>query len=131
MRGGLASYLPRRLALLGGSTRWSDCAEALRYLSRPAQLVHGAKIKEYEDAFARTVGVKYAIGFASGRIGLYGLLRALGIGEGAEVLLSVPRMVVGNVIAMLAAARAVSLHLGGGAKRWDKTRHIFPAELPQ
>ncbi|MFL6764609.1 MAG: glycosyl transferase family protein [Sphingomicrobium sp.] len=46
-------------------------------------------------------------------------------------LLSVPRTVVGNLIAMLAAARAVSLHLGGGAKRWDKTRHIFPAELPQ
>jgi adsorption protein B len=43
----------------------------------------------------------------------------------------VPRLVVGNIIAMLAAARAVSLHLGGGAKRWDKTRHIFPAELPQ
>jgi hypothetical protein len=25
----------------------------------------------------------------------------------------------------------VSLHLGGGASRWDKTRHIFPAVLPQ
>jgi adsorption protein B len=49
----------------------------------------------------------------------------------AEGLLSIPRLVVGNVIAMLAAARAVSLHVGGGAKRWDKTRHIFPAELPQ
>ncbi len=48
-----------------------------------------------------------------------------------EGLLSVPRLVVGNVIAMLAAARAVSLHLGGGATRWDKTRHVFPAELPQ
>jgi adsorption protein B len=46
-------------------------------------------------------------------------------------VLSVPRLVVGNVIAMLAAARAVSLHLRGGATRWDKTRHIFPAELPQ
>jgi bacteriophage N4 adsorption protein B len=46
-------------------------------------------------------------------------------------LLSVPRLVIGNLIAMLAAARAVSLHFGGGAKRWDKTRHIFPAELPQ
>jgi adsorption protein B len=46
-------------------------------------------------------------------------------------ILSVPRLIVGNVIAMLAAARAVSLHLGGGAKRWDKTRHVFPAELPQ
>ena len=53
---------------------------------------------------------------------------AYGLTEG---LLSVPRLVVGNVIAMLAAGRAVSLHLGGGAKRWDKTRHIFPAELPQ
>jgi adsorption protein B len=48
-----------------------------------------------------------------------------------EGLLSIPRLFVANVIAMLAAARAVSLHLGGGAKRWDKTRHIFPAELPQ
>jgi adsorption protein B len=48
-----------------------------------------------------------------------------------EGLLSIPRLVVGNVIAMLAAARAVSLHIAGGATRWDKTRHIFPAELPQ
>ena len=48
-----------------------------------------------------------------------------------EGFLSVPRLFVGNVIAMLAAARALSIHLRGGAKRWDKTRHIFPAELPQ
>ena len=54
--------------------------------------------------------------------------RAYGAAEG---LRSVPRMLVGNVIAMLAAARAIALHLGGGAKRWDKTRHVFPAELPQ
>ncbi len=46
-------------------------------------------------------------------------------------MLSVPRLIVGNVIAMLAAGRAISLHLGGGAKRWDKTRHVFPAELPR
>lgn len=53
---------------------------------------------------------------------------AYGLGEG---LMSIPRLVVGNVIAMLAAVRAVALHVGGGPKRWDKTRHIFPAELPQ
>jgi glycosyl transferase family 2 len=53
---------------------------------------------------------------------------AYGLGEG---LWSIPRLFVGNLIAMLAAARAVSLHLGGGPKRWDKTRHIFPAELPR
>ena len=51
---------------------------------------------------------------------------AYGWGEG---LMSIPRLFVGNLIAMLAAARAVSLHIGGGATRWDKTRHIFPAEL--
>jgi adsorption protein B len=48
-----------------------------------------------------------------------------------EGLLSIPRLLIGNLIAMLAAGRALSLHLGGGAKQWDKTRHIFPAELPQ
>jgi adsorption protein B len=45
--------------------------------------------------------------------------------------MSIPRLVVVNVIAMLAAGRAVMLHLGGGARQWDKTRNIFPKELPQ
>ena len=49
----------------------------------------------------------------------------------AQGLMSIPRLVVGNVIAVLAACRAIAIHAGGGAKRWDKTRHIFPAELAQ
>lgn len=53
---------------------------------------------------------------------------AYGIREG---ILSIPRLVVGNVVAMLAAARALAIHVGGGATHWDKTRHVFPAELPQ
>jgi adsorption protein B len=53
---------------------------------------------------------------------------AYGLTEG---LLSIPRLVVGNLIAMLAAVRAIHLHIGGGPKRWDKTRHIFPSELPK
>ena len=43
-------------------------------------------------------------------------------------LLSVPRLVVGNVIAILAVWRALHIHADGGPSRWDKTRHIFPAE---
>jgi len=98
-RGDLAWHLPRRLALLGGTTRWADCVEALRYLLRPAQMVQGTRLEKYEQAFANTVGVKYGIGFSSGRVGLYGLLRAVGVGEGAEVLLSVPsHVVVANAI---------------------------------
>ena len=53
---------------------------------------------------------------------------AYGLTEG---LTSVPRLVIGNLIAILAAARALTIHIGGGATRWDKTQHIFPAELAQ
>ena len=48
-----------------------------------------------------------------------------------EGLRSIPRMVVANIIAVLAARRALLLHSNGGAKRWDKTQHIFPAEIPR
>ena len=48
-----------------------------------------------------------------------------GLGQG---LRSIPRTVVANLIAMLAARRALLLHSAGGAPRWDKTHHIFPSE---
>jgi len=49
---------------------------------------------------------------------------AYGLGEG---LRSIPRVIVGNVIAILAARRALALHEAGGPRTWDKTSHIFPA----
>ena len=48
---------------------------------------------------------------------------AYGVGEG---LRSIPRVVVGNLVAILAARRALALHEAGGPRTWDKTRHIFP-----
>jgi len=45
-----------------------------------------------------------------------------------EGLLSIPRLVVGNFIAICAAARALSLYLGKAPRVWDKTKHTFPAE---
>jgi dTDP-4-amino-4,6-dideoxygalactose transaminase len=72
---------------------------ALRYLVRPSELVEGAAIVEFERAFAQHIGVGYAYSFCHGRVGLYGLLRALGIGSGDEVLLQVPtHIVVSNAI---------------------------------
>ncbi len=46
-----------------------------------------------------------------------------------QALLSLPRSVLANVIAMLAARRAVGIylrHLRGEALAWDKTTHRFP-----
>jgi len=47
----------------------------------------------------------------------------------AEALLSVPRFLVGNAVALAAAPRALLRYvrlLAGGAPVWDKTHHHFP-----
>jgi adsorption protein B len=52
--------------------------------------------------------------------------RVYGMGEG---LLSVPRLVVGNIIALMAARRALMRYfamLRGQPPVWDKTTHVFP-----
>jgi adsorption protein B len=47
-----------------------------------------------------------------------------------EGLRSVPRALVSNLVTVLAAYRALMLHSEGGPRRWDKTQHIYPQELP-
>ena len=47
----------------------------------------------------------------------------------AEGIRSVPRLVVGNVIAICAAARALAIYLSRVPPTWDKTRHVFPKEI--
>lgn len=48
-----------------------------------------------------------------------------------EGLRSAPRMVVGNVIAMLAARQALTRYVRApGDGRWDKTAHAFPDLVP-
>lgn len=85
---------PRRLALLGGTTSWGDCTAALRLLATSEKLVDGPHLAEYEREFAACIGVRHAVSFAHGRLGLYGLLGALEIGPGSEVLVPVPTSVV-------------------------------------
>ena len=51
-----------------------------------------------------------------------------GLGQG---LLSIPRMLVGNVIAMLAVKRAIGIHTSDAPRRWEKTHHIFPSAEEQ
>ncbi len=48
-----------------------------------------------------------------------------------EGLRSIPRTLVANLIAVLAARRALMIHSSGGPSQWDKTRHTFPLELPR
>lgn len=62
------------------------------------------------------------------RLAMRAAFTGLAYGPG-QALLSGPRMVVGNIIAMLAARRALGQYLAllrGKALRWDKTVHVFP-----
>jgi perosamine synthetase len=94
----------RRVGLLGGTTTAGDCALAARLLIGNDGLVEGDSIRAYERTFAQFVGVGHAFSFAAARVGFYGLLRALGIGEGDEVLLQVPtHIVVANAISYTGA----------------------------
>lgn len=103
----LGLQMPRRVALLGGTSTIGDCLVALRYLASPRQLLRGPAIVDYEEAFARQIGVKYAYSLFAGRVGLYAALRALNIGEGDEVLLQVPTHVVVPNAIRFAGARPV------------------------
>ena len=50
-----------------------------------------------------------------------------------EGLRSIPRIVVSNIIAMMAARRAIFRYLSirkSGSASWDKTVHAFPTQVP-
>lgn len=57
--------------------------------------------------------------------------RAYGLVEAAW---SLPRALVANLVALLAARRAIVAYarlLRGGALRWDKTQHVFPSDAAE
>lgn len=67
------------------------------------------------------------------RLGLRALIVAqlYGWREGAR---SIPRTLIANLVALLAARRAVVRYIGmlrGQATVWDKTRHVYPETIPE
>ena len=89
----------RRLAQLGGTTEPGDCAAAVALMARPGSLVEGPATERFERDFAARAGVRHARSFATGRVSLLAILRALEVGDGDEVLVQAPtHIVVPNAI---------------------------------
>ncbi len=99
-----AGLLPRRAALLGGTTTGTDALTAAAMLLDPRDVVRSPGLDGYERAFASVTGATHGVSFAAARVGLYGLLRALGVGPGDEVLIPLPtHIVVANAVRYLGA----------------------------
>jgi perosamine synthetase len=77
--------------------------EAVVEVLRTPRISLGPKLEEFEEAFARYIGVPHAVALSSGTAGLHLGLLSLGIGEGDEVILP--------SFTFIAAANAI-LHAG-------------------
>jgi len=75
--------------------------EAISQVFSKSAFVAGAFAEAFEEAFAQYCGVRHAVGVGSGTDALWLALRALGVGEGAEVI-TVPN-------SFIATAEAISL----------------------
>ncbi len=72
---------------------------------RTPQLSLGPKLVEFEQAFARYIGVPHGVALSSGTAGLHLGLQALGIGEGDEVIVpSFTFIAAANAILYVGAA---------------------------
>lgn len=95
-------------------------------------LVGWAALRLFGAAPAIEPALRWLLGINAALLGWRMLMRAAFVGAAygrIEALWSLPRMVVANAIALLAARRAVWRYVGllrGEALHWDKTAHHFP-----
>ncbi|MFC1512762.1 DegT/DnrJ/EryC1/StrS family aminotransferase [bacterium] len=59
---------------------------AVMHVLKSGMLASGPKVKEFEEAFCKKIGVKNAVAVSSGTTALHTALLALGIGKGDKVL---------------------------------------------
>ena len=67
------------------SFSWREAAISAKEVLLPDQT--DEKVRRFEHQFASYIGVKHAVMVPSARYGFYLLLRALGVGEGDEVII--------------------------------------------
>lgn len=102
------------------------------------QFILGPEVETFEECFAQACGVRYAVGVNSGTDALILALKALGIGEGDEVI-TVPNSFVASAGAIqLTGAKTVLVDVGADynmdpakvrAAITGKTKAILPVHL--
>jgi adsorption protein B len=143
--GGIAFAGWDRLGWRGGlGERWMRMRDRRGPLSAALLFAgYGAALLWAQVAFAAALGAPIAVPISPALAALlqanawllgWRLVMRAGFTSAAhgwrEGLRSIPRTLIANLIMMLAARRALTIHSAGGPTRWDKTHHIFPMEIP-
>jgi len=113
--------------------------DAIERVLNSGQYILGPEVKEFENEFARYVGVRLGVGVSSGTDALHLALRACGIKEGDEVI-TVSHTAVGTVAAIeLCGATPVLIDINPSSYTIDpklikqavtqRTKAIIPVHL--
>lgn len=90
----------------------AELLEAVDRVIEHGQFIFGPEVETFEQRFAKLCGVRFAIGVNSGTDALILALRALGIGEGDEVI-TVPNSFISSTSCIsLVGARPVFVDVG-------------------
>ena len=113
--------------------------QAVLAVLRSGQLAQGARVAEFEEAFARYIGVRHAVAVSSGTAALTVALRAHGIGPGDEVLVPTFTFAASANAVLLVGAQPVLVDItcddfsidakGVDAAVTPRTRAILPVHL--
>ena len=116
-----------------------EITQAIQRVLKNGWFILGGEVERFEEAFSEYVGAKYGIGVNSGSDALFLALKALGIGEGDEVI-TVSHTFISTADAIVRnGAKPVFIDIapetycidvsGLEAKITNKTRAILPVHL--
>lgn len=122
----LTSILPtlprKRYNIFTGTNTANEWREGARAWLSGGPYDDTAVIGEYESQFARHCGVKHGISFGAGRMALYAVLEALGIGAGDEVIIPAFTCVVVPNAILYRGARPIFVDIDRRSFNIDVTR---------
>ena len=76
-----------KMNIFSGTNDWSEILSVLKRIILNQDIINGKEIKEYEKIFGDFINSDNIFSFASGRMGLYTSLKAMGIHKDDEIIL--------------------------------------------
>jgi dTDP-4-amino-4,6-dideoxygalactose transaminase len=117
----------------------NEIDSTIREVISETAFIGGQHVREFEESFAKFCNVKHCIGVGNGTDALYIALKALGIGEGEEVITAANSFIASSEAITLTGARVVFVDINPDTYNIDtnkieekitsRTKAIIPVHL--